>query len=179
MQLIFLHGPPAVGKLTVARALLERLPARLSDNHAAIDLATTVLDFGAPGFWDLIHKLRLDLLEAVAASDTPYFLTTACYHTGDEWVMADWEAVLRKHNATLLPVHLICSPEAQAARVTQSDRTARGKLDQVTGLQHYMPKNDYAPIPRDNCLVLDTTKMPAKDTATQIIEHFGLERLAR
>jgi len=51
MKLLFLHGAPAAGKLTVAKALLRIVPGRLMDNHAAIDLALTVFDFGAPGFW--------------------------------------------------------------------------------------------------------------------------------
>jgi hypothetical protein len=53
MKLIFIHGAPASRKLTVARALLRAVPGRLFDNHAPIDLARTVFDFGAPGFWSL------------------------------------------------------------------------------------------------------------------------------
>lgn len=174
MEVIFLHGPPAVGKLTIAKALQTRIPARLSDNHAAIDLAKTVIDFGAPGFWDLIHRLRLDLLEAAAALDFPYFLTTACYHTGDERVINDWQAVMDRHGATFLPVHLVCTSQAQAERVVQPDRTARRKLDQVAGLNRYMAKNDYAPLARDNCLTLDTTTLTAKENAARVIDYFNL-----
>ncbi len=58
MKLVFLHGSPAVGKLTVAKALLSMVSGRLFDNHAAIDLARTVFDFGAPGFWELVHSVR-------------------------------------------------------------------------------------------------------------------------
>jgi hypothetical protein len=35
MKLVFLHGSPAVGNLTVARALLRIVSGRLFDNHAA------------------------------------------------------------------------------------------------------------------------------------------------
>jgi len=35
MNLLFLHGAPATGKLTVAKALLGMVPGRLFDNHAA------------------------------------------------------------------------------------------------------------------------------------------------
>jgi hypothetical protein len=66
MKLIFLHGAPATGKLTVATALLRVVPGRLLDNHAAIDFALTMFDFGAPGFWDLVHDVRLSALDAAA-----------------------------------------------------------------------------------------------------------------
>ena len=56
MKLIFLHGEPASGKLTVARALLRLVPGRLMENHAAIDFARTLFDFGAPGFWELVER---------------------------------------------------------------------------------------------------------------------------
>jgi tRNA uridine 5-carbamoylmethylation protein Kti12 len=64
MQLLFLHGAPGVGKLTIACALSRLVPARLHDNHAAIDLATTIFDFAAPGFWELVHAVRLQILRA-------------------------------------------------------------------------------------------------------------------
>ena len=63
MKLIFLHGAPAVGKLTVAKALLRLVPGRLMDNHAAIDLARTIFDFGAPGFWEMVHASRCAALQ--------------------------------------------------------------------------------------------------------------------
>ena len=66
MKLLFLHGAPAAGKLTVAKALLEKVPGRLFDNHAAIDLARALFDFGAPGFWQLVHTTRYAALDAAA-----------------------------------------------------------------------------------------------------------------
>ena len=53
MRLVFLHGAPATGKLTVARAILSLLPGRRLENHAAIDFAKNMFDSGAPGFGSL------------------------------------------------------------------------------------------------------------------------------
>ena len=64
MKLVFLHGAPASGKLTVAKALLRVVSGRLFDNHAAIDFARTMFDFGVPGFWDLVHEVRLSARDA-------------------------------------------------------------------------------------------------------------------
>lgn len=79
MKLIFLHGAPASGKLTVARALLKTLPARLLDNHAAIDAARTVFDLGAPGFWELVDTIRGSILQAAIEHDVPLVIVTLCY----------------------------------------------------------------------------------------------------
>src|SRR6266849_4701801 len=66
MKLVFIHGAPAAGKLTTARALLALVNGRLFDNHAAIDVARTVFDFGAPGFWELVQEVRMSVLDAAA-----------------------------------------------------------------------------------------------------------------
>lgn len=84
MKLIFLHGAPATGKLTVARAPLRAVPGRLFDNHAAIDVARTVFDFGAPGFWALVHSVRSSVLDAAAEHDVPLVVATSCYAEPDD-----------------------------------------------------------------------------------------------
>jgi hypothetical protein len=42
MKLLYLHGAPAAGELTVSKALLRMDPRKLFDNHAAIDVARQV-----------------------------------------------------------------------------------------------------------------------------------------
>ena len=46
------------GKLTVAKVLLRMVSGRLFDNHAAIDLARTVFDFGSSGFWHRVSGIE-------------------------------------------------------------------------------------------------------------------------
>src|SRR6201992_3497068 len=99
MKLIFLHGSPAVGKLTVAKALLRLVPARLMDNHANVDLARTVFDFGVPGFWELVPPSRCVALQAAAKHGVPLLVTTYCYVAPDD--LADYEefeAIMRRHD---------------------------------------------------------------------------------
>lgn len=84
MKLLFLHGAPASGKLTVAKAVLTLVPGRLFDNHAAIDLARTVFDFGAPGFWELVHAARITVLEFAARENLPLLVMTYCYAEPDD-----------------------------------------------------------------------------------------------
>jgi hypothetical protein len=42
VDLVFLHGPAASGKLTVARALEARVGYPVFHNHLVVDLLTTV-----------------------------------------------------------------------------------------------------------------------------------------
>lgn len=47
-RLIFLYGPPAAGKLTVAKALADAYDVRVVDNHVSLDPALRLFPFAAP-----------------------------------------------------------------------------------------------------------------------------------
>jgi hypothetical protein len=79
MKLVFIHGAPAAGKLTTARALLDRVGGRLFDNHAAIDVARTVFEFGTPEFWELVQATRVLVLESASKRDLPLLVMTFVY----------------------------------------------------------------------------------------------------
>ena len=51
MRLVYIHGAPAVGKLTVAKSLAQLTNARLFDNHVSINLARSLFDHGQQGYW--------------------------------------------------------------------------------------------------------------------------------
>jgi hypothetical protein len=175
MKLIFLHGAPATGKLTVAKALLRVVPGRLFDNHAAIDLAATVFAFGAPGFWELVQTARCAVLDAAAGQGVPLVVTTYCYvEPDDRPAFAQFEAIMQRHGGELLPVFLHCSPEEMTRRVTNAERAARGKVSSAKGLEDFLAQNHLAPVPRPDCLVLDSAARTADATAREIIRHFAL-----
>ena len=79
MKLVLIHGAPAAGKLTTARALLSQVQGRLFDNHVAIDFARTIFDFGASGFWELVDRVRGDALDVAAERQLPLLVMTCVY----------------------------------------------------------------------------------------------------
>jgi hypothetical protein len=176
MKLLFLHGSPAAGKLTVAKALLAMVPGRLFDNHAAIDLARTVFDFGAPGFWELVHRARCLTLDAAAGQGVRLVVTTFCYAEPDDLAQfEDFEEIMRRHGGELLPVFLQCSREEATRRVGNPDRVERRKMTSGENLIRELDRFNFAPVPRPDCLELDTEMRPADATAQEIVSHFGLD----
>jgi len=175
MKLLFLHGAPAVGKLTVAKSLLRIVPGRLMDNHAAIDLARTIFDFGAPGFWELVHDVRRSAMNAAAEHGVPLLVTTFCYaEPEDREQFGQIEAIVQRHGGKLLPVFLHCSREEALRRVGNPDRVERRKLTSGEHLIRDLDRYDLTAVPRPDCLRLDTSINPAEVTAQKIVEHFGL-----
>jgi hypothetical protein len=179
VKLIFIHGAPASGKLTVAKALLRAVPGRLFDNHATIDLVRTVFDFGAPGFWELIGVVRLSVLAAAAEHGVPLIATTYCYSDPEDLPLFEqFEGALKRHGGELLPVFLYCSEEEAARRVGNADRAERKKIASVEALSSFRARWNIAPVPRNNCLALDTEMRSPEATAHEIIRHFALARSA-
>jgi len=175
MKLLFLHGSPATGKLTVAKALLGMVPGRLFDNHAAIDLARTIFDFGAPGFWELVHSVRYSAIDAAAEHGVALVVTTFCYVEPDDRVQYEkFEEIMQRHGGELLPVFLHCSREEAARRVGNPDRVERRKMTSEESLNRYLDSYKFSPVPRPDCLTLDTEVKSAEATAQEIVRQFGL-----
>src|SRR5450631_701892 len=173
MNLLFLHGAPAVGKLTVAKALLDMVPGRLFDNHASIDLARTIFDFGAPGFWELVHSVRYSALDAAAEHGVPLVVMTFCYAEPEDLPQFEkFEEIMQRRGGELLPVFLHCSREEAARRVGNRDRVERRKLTSPAILAKDLDTYKFVAVPRSDCLTLNTEMRPAAATAQEIIRHF-------
>ncbi len=174
MQRIYLHGPPAVGKLTVAKHLVELTDARLFDNHVAIDLARSILSFEEDGFWELVKRTRLLVLEVAAQQNIPLVVMTSCYSDEeDRETLEAYEEALNRFNATILPVFLQCSFEEMRNRVTNPDRKERRKISTELDLERFVSETVCTPIPRENCLELSNDTVLPMETAERIRAHFN------
>ena len=61
MKVIFLYGPPASGKLTIAKKLAEKTGISLFHNHLTFDLAEVLYEPFTQPFYDYCADLRLDV----------------------------------------------------------------------------------------------------------------------
>jgi len=175
MKLVFIHGAPAAGKLTTAKALIDRVSGRLFDNHSAIDVARTVFEFGTPEFWELVQATRVLVLESALTHGLPLVVMTSVYvDPTDLPRFEQFESVVQQKGGQLLPVFLQCSDGEIARRVGNSDRAARKKMTSEKSLRDFMDQNKVAPIPRPNCLLLDSEARSAEANAQEIIRHYGL-----
>jgi hypothetical protein len=175
MKLLFLHGAPAAGKLTTAKAVLRRVSGRLFDNHVAIDLARTVFEFGTPAFWELVDSVRISTLTAAAENSVPLLVMTFVYVEPDDLPTFErFEAIAQQRGGELHPVYLQCSTEEIVRRIGNPDRVAKKKMSSEQGARNFMAQHRVCEVPRPTCLVLDSEKCSADENAEQIIGHFGL-----
>ena len=150
INLIFIHGAPAAGKLTTASALLDRIPGRLFDNHAAIDVARTVFDFGAP-ILELVQDVRASVLDA-AARGVSLVVMTFVYATPDDLPAFErFEAIVQRHGGHLLQ-YSKCPTDEIVRRIGNAERAARRKMTSAQAALEFLARYQVSAVPRRNCL---------------------------
>jgi hypothetical protein len=81
MDLVFLHGGAASGKLTTARALEELLGYPVFHNHLVVDMLLPFFPFGSEPFVRLREQLWLAVFSEAAIADRSITFTFAPEHT--------------------------------------------------------------------------------------------------
>src|SRR5262245_41946164 len=170
-RLIFLYGPPAVGKLTVARAFAERRGFRVLHNHVTFDPVAEVLPPGTPVFWKTLDALRLELITA-AAREGVDLVYTFVFAPGDERHVDDVVSAYESAGGSVVFVQLVAPPEELRRRVSDSSRAAHKKISDVASLDSVLREHDvYASIPDRDGLTIDAAAISPEEAAHRIGEH--------
>ena len=172
--LLFLYGPPGVGKLTVAKELAQRRPLRILHNHVTIDPVAEILEFGTPSFWEVVERFREDLVES-AAKERVSIIYTFVFAPGDEPHVVRVADAFERHGGQVVFVQLLAPREELVRRVVASDRKEHRKLTDALELQRLLDAHDlYAAIPGRSSLTIDVEDLPAAQSADLILRN--LER---
>lgn len=174
VTLLFLYGPPAAGKLTVARELAAITGLRVLYNHLTIELAHEVFPERTPEFGTLVARLRLELFET-AARERVSVISTFVYAAGSGYdaFLAEIVALVERHGGKVAYVQLLPSRDALRARVAQASRGEYSKIQDWPLLESLLEGNDLTtPVP--GSLTFDNAEIDATETAARIARHFGL-----
>jgi chloramphenicol 3-O-phosphotransferase len=175
MDLIYVYGPPAVGKLTVAREIAARTGYRLFHNHLSIDCVRPVFEFGSDPFWRQVHAIREGIIAEAAHEGRDLVVTSVYSHPDSDPQTKRRFAAVESNGGRVCLVQLTCSTEVLESRVAESDRQAAGKLATVAGLREALSVHDLlTPIPGRESLHLDTGDLSATESAERIITRYEL-----
>ena len=170
---MFLYGPPAVGKLTVARAIADRLPFRILHNHVTIDAVTEVLPFGSEAFWRVVGRFRRDLV-AAAAEEGIELIYTYVYAPGDDPHVADIVSASERGGADVFFVQLLAPREVLLQRVRGESRERHGKIIDPERLGRLLDEYDcFTAMPNRDSLTIDLGATAAQDAADVIIAYIA------
>lgn len=184
MHLLLVLGPPAVGKMTVGRAIAERSSYRLFHNHHSIEMLLDVFDYGTPPFTTLNTEVRRRVIEEAAKDGTDLVFTFVMGM--DEQGEADYlERLAAPYGDRVAVVELVADLDTRLVRNRTEHRLAEKKSKRdvawsdgnVRQLEadHRMTSEPGRDAPGERLLarwphlVIDTTDLPADDTAERIL----------
>lgn len=173
MTLLFLYGPPAAGKLTVAREVERLTGFRVFHNHLTIDLAREIFAQRDAAFGELVERLRLDCVEAAAKANVSTIFTFVYGAGSDDAFVASVVEAVERHGGRVAFVQLLPSRERLRERVEATSRLSTSKLKAWERLEPLLDEHDLeTPLP--NSLSIDNSDLPPDKAAAQIVDHLRL-----
>jgi dephospho-CoA kinase len=174
MNLIYIYGPPASGKLTIANELIRLTGYKLFHNHSAQDLVGTIYPEWNNLRHKLVEKLRLDVFQYAAQNNTNLVYTQ--YYTGDEDDILFVRCVVdivSKHEGLVNFVEITAPLEILQTRVTNKSRMPFGKAKDVETLQKHLDASVESSVQYGK-IIIDSSKRDPTAGAQTIVDAFQL-----
>lgn len=183
--LVFLTGPPAVGKMAVGEELQRLTGLPLFHNHLSIEAVLPVFDFGTPAFNRIVTSIRRNVITEAAESDLPGLIFTYVWSfddPGDLGYVSRFRDIFESRGGRVVYAELWAdqetrlerneSPTRLAAKASKRDVAAsRERL--IHADENYRLSSD-GDFPLEPHLFIDNSDLTAAETAERIARHFEL-----
>ena len=184
-NLIVVSGPQAVGKMTIAEKIKERLGYSLMVNHDSIEVSDKIFGMGTPaqkelnkiirkGAFDTAIQYDIDMIFTfVTAFDSPedieYLnnLRNMFEATGGQFYFVELEADVKtrlERNVT---------PHRLASKFTKND-VERSQKDLLDTMEKYRLNSNDGELICANHMKINNTNLEPEEVADQVVEHFKL-----
>jgi hypothetical protein len=177
VKLVYLYGPPRVGKLTVAEVLIARTGFKLLHNHLTVNLVRSVFAFNSEPYVRLLRQFRREIPAEAARSEVDLVVTGV--YTGTEEQLAAIKQMIAPVYAgggNVFFVQLTCDHAIWLTRVAEESRCFQDKLiDPVRALDEFEGRDPFAPMPLEPTLRLDITHTAPQLAAARIADYYGLD----
>ena len=170
MKLVFLYGPPAVGKLTVARELARLTGFPLFHNHLTVDLVSSFFPFGSESFVRLREEIWLAAFAQAARQKVSFIFTFNPERTVRERFIPDAIEIVESAGGKVIFVELRCAEEELERRLEDASRKEFGKLASVAQYRSLKDAGAFHFPNLPSALSLDTTNQSPADSARLISE---------
>ena len=186
-NLIVVSGPQAVGKMTVAEKIRERLDYSLMVNHDSIEVSDKIFGRGTPaqkelnkiirkGAFETAIKYNIDMIFTfVTAFDSPedieYLnnLRSMFEATGGQFYFVELEADVKtrlERNVT---------PHRLQSKFTKND-VERSQKDLLETMEKYRLNSNHGELICPNHVKINNTNLEPDEVAEQVINYFQLQK---
>ena len=175
MDLVYVYGPPGVGKFTVSRELARMTGYRLFHNQLSIEFVKSVFDFGDPSFNRLVLGFRREIIEEAARRNVSLIFTSAYAKGFNDPIIKDLARRVRRHGGRVCFVRLYCDRKELMRRVGSDSRKGFFKIRSRRQLDSLLSRyNHLSRIPFARSLEIDNTEISPRKAARMIVKHYGL-----
>jgi len=180
MKLVFIYGPPASGKLTVAKELAKLTGFRLFHNHISIQFVQSLFEFGTEPFLRFTDKYRTEMIEEAAKEGVDTIFTFVYGKTTDDPFVRRVLRKVRAHRGEVCPVRLQCERDELERRVISKARKSIGKIANKRLLSRLFERFDLeSEIPFQPSLTIDTGTLSPRNAAKKIAQHYRLSNIKK
>lgn len=174
MEIVFIYGPAAAGKLTVGRELAKLTGLPLFHNHLVVDAVVAVFPFGSEPFVRLRERFWLQTFAEAARSGRSLIFTFAPEATVDAGFPERVRDTIQPFGGSVTFVALTVSREEQDRRIGNASRSEFGKLtslDLLRELRESFEASEAAmPVA---ALSIDTGACRPAEAAARIAAHLS------
>lgn len=169
MQLVFIYGSVASGKLTIARELAARTGLALFHNHLVVDAVSAVFPFGSDAFSRLREQFWLAVFDEAARQDRSLIFTFAPEPTVSPDFPDRVRKLIEEKGGETVFVSLDVTHAEQERRLLDEGRAAFGKMRDLSMLRELRPQFDacLAAMPQP-ALTLEVTVLTPSESAEAI-----------
>ncbi|MBN9441683.1 hypothetical protein [Bosea sp. (in: a-proteobacteria)] len=179
MEIIFIYGPAAAGKLTVSRELAKITSLALFHNHLVVDAVGAVFSFGTEPFIQLRESFWIQTFSAAARIGRSLIFTFAPEATVDTGFPERVRATVAPFGGSVVFIELTVSPEEQERRIVAPSRLEFEKLRSVDLLRKLRSEFDdsLAAMPEPD-LLIDTEACDPRGAAERIAAYLSARSAA-
>ncbi len=184
-NLIIVCGPQAVGKMTVAESLRDKLRYNMMMNHDSIEVSDRIFGFATPAQKDFNEAFREKAFELAVKYNIDLIFTYVCAF--DEQEERDYlnglKNLFEQNGGKFYFVELSADLETRIARNETPHRMERkaskkdvawSRENLLTTAQKYRLNSDENEVWFENHLKIDNTSLDPDQVADRVIEAFQL-----
>ena len=174
MKLIFIYGPPAVGKLNIAEKLSESTKIPIFHNHHSRDLVKDIYDDNLMQHYALVVKIRYDVMEYCAQNNTDLIFTYVYGGPDDDANVKGFTKTIESNGGEVLFVELTADARDLIDRVDNDSRKRFKKLLDKKIMTKLTENMSIFTIPYVESLRINTSNTSPTESADIIARKLGL-----
>ena len=184
-NLMIVIGPQAVGKMTVAKVIKEKIGYAVSTNHDSLEVPARIFGWGTPSFKEMRNMMRKEIFNLSIKNDVNLIFTYIVdFNDKKEFkFLDDLKNKYEKSGGKFYLVELETNLEERLKRNVTEERLQekptkrdieRSNKELVDSMDKYRMNSNEGEITYKNYIRIDNTNLSPEEVANKVIKKFKL-----